>query len=175
MSYENALKTANIVRDAGGCIVGRTRLQKIAYLLSAAGLESGLPFIYKHYGPFSEELAAATRDARLLGILEETEQQATWGGTYSTFTVSLPPDRSVPTSRCQLARIAAEADAVELELAATAVFIAKEGNSDPWRETARRKPEKANLGRIEKAKVLYRKLAAIEAPTELPRITADLR
>ena len=65
MSYTNAVKVAAIVRDAGGRIVGRTRLQKVAYLLSIAGLEEGLPFTYKHYGPYSEDLASAARDARL--------------------------------------------------------------------------------------------------------------
>lgn len=170
MTYANAMKTAGIVRDAGGRIVGRTRLQKTAYLLIAAGLESDLNFFYKHYGPFSEELATAAREARLLGILQEAEQQAAWGGTYSTFTVSWPDDSSVPPARCQLARLAAEADAIELELAATAVFLAKEGHADPWGETARRKPEKAGLGRIDKAKLLYRKLGSVDVPNELPRI-----
>jgi hypothetical protein len=35
------------------------------------------------------------------------------------------------------------ADAVELELAATAAFLAYERFPDPWGETARRKPEKS--------------------------------
>ena len=63
MSYANAVKVAGIVRDAGSRIVGRTRLQKVAYLLSVTGLEDGLPFVYKHYGPYSEDLATAARDA----------------------------------------------------------------------------------------------------------------
>ena len=61
MSYTNAMKARDIVRDAGGRIVGRTRFQKIAYLLSVAGFEDGLRFVYKHYGPFSEDLAVAVR------------------------------------------------------------------------------------------------------------------
>jgi hypothetical protein len=69
-----------------------------------------------------------------------------------------------------LAAITAGADAVELELAATALFLANEGWDDPWRETARRKPEKADGGRIEKAKFLYEKLAAVETPRRLPAI-----
>jgi hypothetical protein len=43
--------TVAIVRDAGGHIVGRTRLQKIAFMLEPAGLGGGFPFRYKHYGP----------------------------------------------------------------------------------------------------------------------------
>src|ERR1700729_1170689 len=102
MSLADAIKAAQIVRDAGGRIVGRTRLQKVGYLLTVTGLESGLSFFYRHYGPFSEGLAAAARDAELLGLLHETEQQASWGGTYSTYVVSGPPDPSVPAARLKL-------------------------------------------------------------------------
>ena len=171
MSYENAVKVAGIVRDAGGRIVGRTRLQKVAYLLSVTGLEEGLPFAYKHYGPYSEDLATAARDADLLGLLNETEQQASWGGMYSTYVVNEQPDPSTSAVRRRLASEAATADAVELELAATAVFLAKEGYRDPWRETARRKPEKAENGRIDNAKALYRKLSAIATPVPWPVIS----
>jgi hypothetical protein len=168
MSNANAAKVAGIVRDAGGRIVGRTRLQKVAYLLSVTGLEDGLPFVYKHYGPYSEDLATAARDAGLLGLLRETEQQASWGGTYSTYFVGEQPSSSVPTARRCLAEEAAAADAIELELVATAVFLAKEGHNDPWIETSRRKPEKSENGRIEKARVLYRKLSAIKTPVPWP-------
>jgi hypothetical protein len=170
MSYANAVKAAQIVRDAGSRIVGRTRLQKIAYLLSVTGLESGLPFAYKHYGPYSEELANAARDAGLLGLVQETEQQALWGGIYSTYVFAGPVDGSIPAARRRLAAEGAAADAVELELAATAVFLAKAGYPDPWGETARRKPEKAEGGRLQRALVLYRRIAAIETPEPLPKI-----
>jgi uncharacterized protein YwgA len=170
MSYVNAQKVADIVRDAGGCIVGRTRLQKIAYLLSVAGLEDGLPFAYKHYGPYSEDLAAAARDARLLGLLKETEQQASWGGMYSTYVVNEPESSSVPNARRRLAVEASAADAIELELAATAVFLAKEGYDDPWGETERRKPEKTANDRINRARALYRTLSAIPTPVAWPAI-----
>lgn len=170
MSYANAVKIAEIVRDAGGRIVGRTRLQKVAYLLTVSGLESGLLFIYKHYGPFSQDLAAAAGDANLLGLLSETEQQASWGGTYSTYSVSEQPSPPQNTARQRLATEAAAADAIELELAATAVFLAKDGHGDPWGETARRKPEKAASDRIDKAKALYRRLTTIDTPIPLPPI-----
>ena len=170
MSHANAMKVAAIVRDAGGRIVGRTRLQKITYLLTVTGLESGLPFVYRHYGPFSEDLAAAARDADLLGLLEETEEQASWGGTYSIYKTDGSPDEGTLAARRRLATEASTADSIELELAATAVFLAKEGYRDPWTETARRKPEKAASGRIDKAKALYRNLSAIEAPIPWPAI-----
>jgi uncharacterized protein YwgA len=170
MPYVNAAKAAAIVRDAGGRVVGRTRLQKIAYLLSIVGLEEGFPFVYKHYGPYSEELAASAREADLLGLLAESEQLASWGGMYSTYSVAEQAGADVPPARRRLATDAAAADAVELELAATAVFLALEGYADPWTETIRRKPEKAENGRINKAKELYRRLSAIDTPSPWPQI-----
>ena len=170
MSNTLAKKAAEIVRDAGGRIVGRTKFQKIAYLLTATGLESGLPFVYKHYGPYSEPFSAALREANLLGLLKETEDLASWGGTYSIYTVSDQPDPSAHPARLKLARVAVNADAVELELAATAVFLSKEGHQNPWSETERRKPEKAANGRLAKAKALYQQLREITTPIGLPNI-----
>ena len=40
-------KVAEIIRAAGGEIVGRTRLQKVAYLLELAGLGHGFRFEYR--------------------------------------------------------------------------------------------------------------------------------
>ncbi|HXW72174.1 MAG TPA: hypothetical protein VEK34_12150 [Methylocella sp.] len=175
MSLNNGLKVAEIVREAGGRIIGRTRLQKIVYLFSVTGLETGFAFSYKHYGPYSEDLAVAARQGSLLGYLSETEQTAAWGGSYSIYTVdpSASPEAASPSgslleARQKLAKLAASADAVELELAATAVFLAKEGIEDPWKETKRRKPEKAVNERVKGAKELLRQLRAIDAPVPLP-------
>jgi uncharacterized protein len=160
-------RIAAIIADAGGRVVGRTRLQKIAYLLTITGLESGLAFSYKHYGPYSEDVATGARVGNLLGDLQEDEHAATWGGSYSIYTTQSPSSEN--ESRRQLAGIAAEADAIELELAATAVFLAKEGYPDPWMETARRKPEKAGGERLARSKQLLRSLSRIPTPIDLPR------
>lgn len=165
---EKADRVARIVADAGGRVVGRTRLQKIAYLLYAAGFDDGFSFAYKHYGPYSEDLFHSARVAELLDLVRAEEQRAQWGGSYSTYSTDA---RSTGLeSRVRLAHLAVEADAVELELAATAVYLQKEGFLDPWAETARRKPEKAEGGRLKRAKALYRQLAAIETPEQLPGI-----
>ena len=161
-------KAANIVRDAGGKVVGRTRLQKIAYLLELAGVGEGFKFEYRHYGPYSEELSSAAQLAPLFNLLEEEERTAIWGGKYSIFTTNRPEDDVATVGRKLLARTAVMADSVELELAATAAFLSAEGEEDPWQETLRRKPEKASGGRLEKAKELYAKLREIETPKELP-------
>lgn len=171
MATVTAQKVADIVRDAGGVIVGRTRLQKVSYLLVATGLEDGLPFIYKHYGPYCEPLANSARDADLLGLVTEEEHAASWGGTYSIYRVNGGVSNQQATSRQQLAFEAANADAIVLELAATAVFLKKEeAVSDPWSETERRKPEKATPERVAEAKALLQRLDAIPVPQRLPQV-----
>lgn len=164
-------KAAEIVRDAGGKIVGRTKLQKVAYLLQLAGFGDDFAFEYRHYGPYSEDLTNAIRIADVFGFVSETEHVANWGGHYSIFTVSdqVGPRETGP--RSVFAETAAQMDSVELELAATAAFLsAVEGVAEPWEETARRKPEKARDGRIEKAKEAYRRLLALETNRPLPKI-----
>lgn len=174
---DQARQAAAIVRDAGGRIVGRTKLQKIAFFFEAAGVGSGFPFRYKHYGPYSEQLAAATQHAAALRLIIEDECVANWGGRYSVFRLPMPPDQTTLSARGQLAQERGqlaqemvEADAVELELAATAAFLANEGFCDPWAEAARRKPEKAEGERLERAKQLYGRLREIPTPRPLPAI-----
>lgn len=169
-SLSEAQRVAEIVRDAGGHIVGRTRLQKIAYILEAAGLGAGFPFRYKHYGPYSEQLADAAQTARIVGMLREQETLATWGGLYSTYYSLLPQDFRGPDARRRVAQELVNADAVELELAATALFLAFEHFQDPWGETARRKPDKADGGRLHRAHQLYQSLHSIPTPRPLPAI-----
>jgi hypothetical protein len=63
------------------------------------------------------------------------------------------PPEDVDPSRIELVREAAKASAIELELAATAAFLADAGSRDPWGDAARFKPDKAQSGRLENAKV----------------------
>jgi hypothetical protein len=161
-------KIAEIIRDSGGCIVGRTRLQKIAYLLSVAGLESGFSFAYKHFGPYSEDLAVAARDEQLLGYFEEQEHVASWGGNYSIYTLTSQIPTAPSSARTMFSAIAVGANAIELELAATAVFLAENGYKKPWEETERRKPEKSENGRLEGAKLLLSRLRGVKTPKPLP-------
>lgn len=161
-------KAARIICDAGGEIVGRTRLQKIAYLLEATHLGEGFEFEYRHYGPYSEELAVALETAKARGLIKEEERSTNWGGSYSIFTACGSNDARVDQARRAVIETASSADPVSLELAATAAFLAKDGYSDPWAETARRKPEKAS--RLETAKSLYARLRTIDTPEPLPAI-----
>jgi hypothetical protein len=45
-----------------------------------------------------------------------------------------------------------------------------DGLSDPWAETARRKPEKAAQGRLDRAKAAYARLQALKTLRPLPEL-----
>jgi hypothetical protein len=175
MTAESYKVAAQIVQDAGGELVGRTRLQKIAYLAQLAGFPLGFEFEYHHYGPYSEDLARGMDIATLVGVVGEEERQADWGGRYSIYRVKVsknPPDpgRSAFVQRAKII------DANELELAATAAYlfvVEKIGNGkpgNPWHETRRRKPQKSENGRLERAAQAYADLRKLSTPHELPRL-----
>jgi hypothetical protein len=164
---------ARIVQDAGGELVGRTRLQKVAYLTQLAGFGDEFDFEYHHYGPFSEDLARGMEIAAAFGQVQEQEYQAEWGGRYSVYRLrqQIPP---ADPSRAAFVQRAKQVGAIELELAATAAFLfAVEGigairPGNPWHETRRRKPEKARDGRLERAAAEYAALRRLSTPTTLP-------
>ncbi len=159
-----------IVSAADGEIVGRTRLQKTAFLLELAGLGSGYEFKYKHYGPFSEELASAVDLAPLLFDFREDQKRSGWGGTYSVFTSGAPYKGDEGDPYRQLVSLAKRANPIALELAATAAYLASIGDADPWGETERRKPEKVTGGKLDQAKALYIRFKQLQLPQALPDI-----
>lgn len=173
---EAHLRAAALVREAGGKLVGRTRLQKISYLMQLAGYPGGFEFEYRHYGPFSEDLAEAIEIASGLGLVEEEVRRAEWGGKYSVYRATDRTPLSEDNGRARFAATAAEIGAIELELAATAAFlyadegIGREGNGDPWAETAKRKPDKADQGRLDRARTAYSRLRGLPTPKPLPEI-----
>ena len=161
---------AAIVRDAGGEIVGWYRLQRTAYFLEVAGLGCGFRFVYRGGGPHSPRLDDSAMVGAYLGKLKETERETDWGGEYSVLEVEDQPDESVPAARRELASKAAKASSPVLGLAATAVYLSREGCANPWAETERRMPGRAEEGRLDQAKELLRQLKRIEVPNPLPDI-----
>jgi len=162
---------ADLIRDAGGRVVGRTKLQKIACLLELAGYGVGFDFRYKHFGPYSEQLASAAQLGPIFEKFFEEEKIASWGGRYSIYSSPVDAPVSSSSDRVLLAKSAADADSVELELAVTAAFLAHEGESDPWGRTELLKPEKSRDGRLDRAKELYRRLRSVDVDTTLlPKI-----
>lgn len=166
---------SRIIQDAGGELVGRTRLQKVTYLAQLAGFGEEFEFEYRHYGPFSEDLARGIDIAAALGPVKEVEKQAGWGGRYSVYSLRKAAPSANPARAAFIARAKA-IDANDLELAATAAFIfAVEGigrdkPGNPWDETRKRKPEKARDGRLERAAQIYAELRRVATPQPLPAL-----
>ncbi len=166
----DAEKATDIIRDAGGEVVGKTRLQKMAYLLEISGLGCGFSFEYRHYGPYSEDLADGLESAQFSNLLIEEEHTAKWGGSYSIFkTISKAPETEISSARRTILELGMKANPISLELAATAAFLAKEEEDSPWAETERRKPEKAKKW-LQQAKALYAELKKVKTPKQLPAI-----
>ena len=163
---------ARYVRDNGGELVGRTRLQKVAFLTQLAGLAPPeFEFEYKHFGPYSQDLATGMEIATALDVVAEVERPTSWGvGTYSIYRADAEPGPI--TERARFVRAAAKIDPVEIELAATAAFLFRKGVQTPWSETAVHKPAKAANGRLERARTAYEKLR-IETGDRLPALPSD--
>jgi hypothetical protein len=60
-----------------------------------AGFESRFWFGYKHYGPFSEDLADTVKLAAAFDLISERQQQASWGerNLFTPFNLSRRPRR----------------------------------------------------------------------------------
>ncbi|MBB5660667.1 hypothetical protein [Brevundimonas halotolerans] len=157
-----------IVSAAGGELVGKTRLQKIAFILKAAGLSGSLSFRYHYYGPYSEDLAFEMKEALVDGLIEMEDRPASWGGTFTVFRSNVAC--KVDGATQSIVDVACAYDSIALELAATAAFLRKEMEEGYWEETSRRKPQKATPERISQAKDLWGKLLEVETPTPLPAI-----
>lgn len=152
-----------VVMLNGGEIVGKTRLQKIFYLLEAMDLGFGIEFDYHIHGPFSAELAFAADDAVALGCLQALERPGFHAVPYTVFratkcTSDLLEDEDDGARRHALDTMRRYSSVV-LELAATAVYLCEHGYRDTfWDEVRVRKPLKANPERLERAKALLNEL-----------------
>ena len=147
-------------------LIGRTRLQKEAYLLHRCGANFDLPFTYHHYGPYSFELAEGTLYAQADNRIEIEEEVGRYGVRYAIFRSkgdAQAPDHigQLPSGEARrlLSRMGKVSDVV-LEIAATIAFLRDErgyGN-DAVDETKIRKPRKASSERVQEAQVLLSEL-----------------
>lgn len=153
----DASDVARLVHLNGGQLIGKTRLQKSAYFLDAHGAGFGFDFDYHRFGPYSEELTNATDDAKALHLLEEDWKESQSGVRYAIFHTQsfIPKEQELDERRRQILRVLKGYSAIEVELAATADFLKKNGYADdPWIETQRRKTSKVNPARLESSKRL---------------------
>lgn len=147
---------ADILEAAGGRLVSRIRLQKIAYLLDQLGADSGFSYSYHHYGPYSRDLDNAILDAKAFDLVKEDyEHRKSDGARYSVFVRqnSAKAYQRVNDSRLRdVTRRLASHDVTVLELAATAHWLEKVERVSDWKaEIRRRKGSKTENGRLEKA------------------------
>ena len=149
---------------AGGELVGRIRLQKVIYLLDHLGMNSGAPFEYHHYGPYSEALSDAVTDAKFWGHLNEAVSfRVSDGAPYSSFkTENQPPaqigELSAENAKLYLDKFAGQTSTV-LELAATVHWLVFKEERADWRDEIEvRKVGKTSNGRLEKALALLEDL-----------------
>lgn len=166
MDYFDGVAAKLVSLAPGERLIGRVRLQKIAYLLNALGLETGLSFSYYHYGPFSRDLDQGTDDAKSFGwIDEERENRLSDGASYSVFILKPKAADAPDLDLGEMGEAGARAlvekfagvSATILELAATAHWLSEVEKVDNWREEiALRKGVKTQSGRLEQAEALLR-------------------
>ena len=154
---------AALIHLAGGRVVGKTRLQKIAYLLEAKALGFGLDFDYHNFGPFSPDLAFAADDAESLGYVRTKEQLGLHSVPYTIFRSTDEAPKFEKSEKLKARRdalnIMKNHSALVLELAATAVYLKYNGYPESfWNEVKKRKSLKATSQRVALAKKLMRDL-----------------
>ena len=149
---------------AGGELVGRIRLQKVVYLLDNLGMNSGAPFEYHHYGPYSEAVSDAVTDAKFWGHLKEAVSfRVADGAPYSSFKTENPApaqigELSAENAKHYLDKFAGQTSTI-LELAATVHWLAFKEKRADWRDEIEvRKVGKTSNGRLEKALALLGEL-----------------
>ena len=159
----------------GGELVGRTRLQKRAYLLHRCGANFDFPFVYYHYGPYSFDIADGCIDASVNKRIRIREKMGRHGSRYAIFTLKGKTGRhdrigtlSADDVRPMLRMMEMVTDTV-LELAATIVFLRDEGEygEKAIAETKARKSLKATPERLAKAFSLIRDLG-LDPENKLP-------
>ena len=148
-----------------GKLVGRTRLQKTAYLLDRCGGSFDMRFVYYHYGPYSPELALGALVAHQNERIEVTEKPGRYRIRYAIFQTKL--GTASPSALGELAASSVRrllkpiknASDLVLEIAATIMFLRAKGY--PKRaveETKARKTLIASDERVERALALLRQL-----------------
>jgi uncharacterized protein YwgA len=78
----NRYQLAKIV-DWAGTLHSRKRLQKVVYLLKAAGCPLEVDYRLHHFGPYSQEVARMTDEMVRTNLLEESSETSPYGIQYS--------------------------------------------------------------------------------------------
>ena len=96
----NRYQLAKIVQWAG-TLRSRKRMQKMIFLLKAAGCPLDADYDLHHYGPYSQDVARLTDEMVREKLLCETTERAPYGSSIPTFSPTRQAARSPRTSRAQ--------------------------------------------------------------------------
>jgi uncharacterized protein YwgA len=166
---------AKIVEWAG-TIHSRKRMQKLVFLLQAAGCPLDADYDLHHYGPYSQDVARLTDGMVREQLLDERMEAHTYGEQYS-YRLSPESSRQIAAYEASppgsglarqmaafepLARQLYETDLKELEVAATIVFFRKQGQDWPAAvaKTCQFKYLPADAPFLKKAEELARRIVA---------------
>jgi uncharacterized protein YwgA len=147
-----------------GEMAGKTRLQKSFFLLDRMGMGSGVDFDYYNFGPFSVEVAMAADDAVADKRLLVDERPGYYAVPYAFYSTNEPHPKRLGKLTAREAKdkldIMKEYSALELEVAATIVYLRDDGYADEAaiRETKLRKPVKATDRRVARSLQLIHSL-----------------
>jgi hypothetical protein len=153
-----------IIALEGGTVVGKTRLQKMLYLLDQCGLNSGCRYDYRHFGPFSTQIAESAEDVCELNILRYEEKPGFHAVPYGVY--QLAKKIEVADEIGSLPRFVVEEKlaimrgytAIDLELAATLKYLRNTGMKNPVEALKDLKPAKSTPDRLRKAQELLREM-----------------
>jgi uncharacterized protein len=126
-----------------GTLNSRKRLQKVVFLLQAAGCPFEADYTLHHYGPYSQEVARLSDEMVQVGLLEESSEPNPVGMQYSyaltqvASTEMAQLEKSPKGKKLEKPLAPFKAKAKELlttdlwllEVASTMVYFRKRGNS----------------------------------------------
>ena len=142
----NRYQLAKII-DWAGTLRSRKRMQKLIFLLQAAGCPLDADYDFHKYGPYSQDVARLTDELTREGLLEEEVQRHPFGEHYcyslSQKTKQQMTDYEESTRGSEqarrmdqfaaLARSMCETDPKELEVSSIIVFFRQRGHD--WAES----------------------------------------
>ena len=94
----NRYQLAKII-DWAGILRSRKRMQKLIFLLQAAGCPLDADYDFHKYGPYSQDVARLTDELTREGLLEEEVQRHPFGKQYCASTSRMALRCALMTSR----------------------------------------------------------------------------
>lgn len=151
----------------GNQIKGKKRLQKLAFFLTQAGAKSDAEFHIRDFGPFSVEIANATKFLAAIGTIDEREEPVGVSNTFMTvFQLNVAAVQGVKSLDAKYKKLLQALDrypTLDLEVAATVVFFQSTGmrTDAAIRRTKELKPTKASPQVLRKVPAIAECLRAV--------------